>query len=201
MKHFQQKKDFYARQRTDNVAYRMYSEIENMQSHVKEARKQVGFAEMRLKWIKQQFSVLFVEYIISTTQISIFDRRKNQVKLSKKALNSGQITFKDFKFNRFDKSVSRSNYNNEKKRSLTNFAFDLIHSLKVLKIVAKKTFRSRWSLKIPAERDDGQNHDCNIIILSPSLINVPRRNRRLSINQKRSGALKAGLIVEQGKNA
>ena len=49
VKHFQQEEDLYARQGTDGVAYRMHSEAENMQSHVEEARKQVGPAEARLE--------------------------------------------------------------------------------------------------------------------------------------------------------
>ena len=71
VKHFQQEADLYARQGTDGVAYRMHSEAENMQSHVEEARKQVGPTEVRLEWVEQQLSALLAGYIISTTDVKI----------------------------------------------------------------------------------------------------------------------------------
>ena len=202
VKHFQQEEDLYARQGTDGVAYRMHSEAENMQSHVEEARKQVGPKEMRLEWIEQQLSALLAGYIISTTQMSTSDRREDQAKLPKRALSSGQTTLKDLRSNRSDKSAPRSNYNNEKKRPSANSALGPIHSSKVSKAAARKTPRPRRPTKIPAERDDGQNHGCNITISPPPLANVPpRRSRRLSTNQKRSCALEADLAAELGRNA
>ena len=202
VKHFQQEEDLYARQGTDGVAYRMHSEAENMQSHVEEARKQVGPAEMRLEWIEQQLSALLAGYIISTTQMSTSDRREDQAKLPKRALSSGQTTLKDLRSNRSDKSAPRSNYNNEKKRPSANSALGLIHSSKVSKAAARKTPRPRRPSKIPAERDDVQNQGLNITISPPPPADVaPRRSRRLSTNQKRSGALEADLAAEQGRNA
>ena len=90
VKHFQQEEDVYARQGTDGVAYRMHSEAENMQSHVEEARKQVGPAEMRLEWVEQQLSALLAECAVSATQMSTSDRLEVQAKLPKRASRSGQ---------------------------------------------------------------------------------------------------------------
>ena len=202
VKHFQQEEDLYARQGTDGVAYRMHSEAENMQSHVEEARKQVGPAEMRLEWIEQQLSALLAGYIISTTQMSTSDRREDQAKLPKRALSSGQTTLKDLRSNRSDKSAPRSNHNNEKNRPSANSALGPIHSSKVSKAAGRKTPRPQRPSKIPAERDDGQNQGHNITISPPPPANVaPRRSRRLSTNQKRSGALEAYLAAELGRNA
>ena len=157
VKHFQQEEDLYARQGTDGIAYRMHSEAENMQSHVEEARKQVGPAEARLEWVEQQLSALLAGCVISTTQMSTSDRLEDQAKLPKRALRSGQTTLKDLRYNRSDKSAPRSNHNNEKNRPLVNSVLGPIHSLKVSKAAGRKTLRPRRQSKIFEDRDDGQN--------------------------------------------
>ena len=179
----------------------MHSEAENMQSHVEEARKQVGPAEARLEWVEQQLSALLAGCVISTTQMSTSDRLEDQAKLPKRASRSGQTTLKDLRSNRSDKSAPRSSHNNEKNRPSVNSVLGPIHSSKVSKAAGRKTLRPRRQSKIFADRDDGQNQGLNTTISPPPPANVaPRRSRRLSINQKRSGALEADLAAELGRN-
>ena len=201
VKHLQQEEDVYARQGTDGVAYRMHSEAENMQSHVEEARKQVGPAEMRLEWVEQQLSALLAECAVSATQMSTSDRLEVQAKLPKRASRSGQTTLKDLRSNRSDKSAPRNNHDNKKNRASAKSALGPIHSSKVSKAAGRKTPRPRRPSKNPAERDNVQNQGLNITISPPPPANVaPRRSRRLSTNQKRSGALEADLAAELGRN-
>ena len=202
VKHFQQEEDVYARQGTDDVAYRMHSEAENMQSHVEEARKQVGPAEMRLEWVEQQLSALLAECAVSATQMSTYDRLEVQAKLPKRASRSGQTTLKDLRSNRSNKSAPRNNHDNKKNRASAKSALGPIHSSKVSKAAGRKIPRPQRPSKIPAERDDGQNQGHNINISPPPPANVaPRRSRQLSTNQKRSGALEAGLAADLGRSA
>ena len=201
VKHFQQEEDLYARQGTDGVAYRMHSEAENMQSHVEEARKQVGPAEVRLEWVEQQLSALLAGYVISTTQMSKSDRREDQAKLPKRTSRSGQTTLKDIRSNRSNKSAPRSNHNNEKNRPSANSALGPIHSSKVSKAAGRKAPCPGRQSKIPAKHDNGQNQDPHTTI-SPYLpANVaPRRSSRLRNNQKKSGALEANLAADLGRS-
>ena len=213
VKHFQQEEDNCARQAKqaekdstrqamDDVAYRMHSEAENMQSHVEEARKQVGPAEMRLEWVEQQLSALLAECAVSATQMSTYDRLEVQAKLPKRASRSGQTTLKDLRSNRSDKSAPRNNHDNKKNRASAKSALGPIHSSKVSKAAGRKTPRPRRPSKNPAERDNVQNQGLNITISPPPPANVAlRRSRRLSTNQKRSGALEANLAAELGRNA
>ena len=76
-----------------------------------------------------------------------------------------------------------------------------IHSSKVSKAAGRKTLRPRRQSKIFADRDDGQNQGLNTTISPPPPANIaPRRSRRLSTNQKRSGALEADLAADLGRN-
>ena len=86
------------------------------------------------------------------------------------------------------------------KRASANSALGPIQSSKVSKAAGRKTPRPGRQSKIPAERDDGQNQGLNTTI-SPSLPAsvAPRRSRRLSINQTRSGALEADLAADLGR--
>ena len=183
----------------------MHSEAENMQSHVEEARKQVGPAEARLEWVEQQLSALLAGCVISTTQMSTSDRREDQAKLPKRTSKSGQTTLKDLRSNRSDKSAPRNNHDNKKNRASAKSALVPIHSSKVSKAskaAGRKTPRPRRPSKNPAERDNVQNQGFNITISPPPPANVaPRRSRRLSTNQKRSGALEADLAADLGRNA
>jgi hypothetical protein len=65
-----------------------------------------------------------------------------------------------------------------------------------------KASRPRRRSTIPARHDDGQNQGPHTT-KPPSLpANVaPRRSSRLEYNQKKSGALKAGLAVDLGRSA
>lgn len=47
----------------------------------------------------------------------------------------------DLKFNSFNKSTSRSNFDKKKSRALINFTLSSIHTLKVLKAVKRKVLR------------------------------------------------------------
>ena len=178
-----------------DTAERYHSKGERMKSHVDDARKQVGPAEMQLEWVQEQLSAILAECAVSTTQMSTYDRLEDQAKLPKRASRSGHTMLKDL-------SAPRSNHNNEKNIPSANSALGPIHSSKVSKAAGRETPRYRRPFKIPAEHDDGQNQGCNITISSPPPANVaPRRSRRLSTNQKRSGALEADLAIELGRNA
>lgn len=121
----------------------------------------------------------------------------------KRASKSSQTTLKDLRSNRSSRSTLRGNQQSDqnKKHASANPALGPIHSSKVSKAAGRKALRPRRPSKIPAERDDGQNQGCNIIISPPPPANVaPRRSRRLSTNQKRSDAFEADLAVELGRN-
>ena len=185
-----------------STAERYHSNGEKMKSHVEDARKQVGPAEMRLEWVEQQLSALLAECAVSATQMSTYDRLEVQAKLPKRASRSGQTTLKDLRSNRSDKSAPRNNHDNKKNRASAKSALGPIHSSKVSKAAGRKTPRPRRPSKNPAERDNVQNQDLNITISPPPPANVaPRRSRRLSTNQKRSDALEADLAAELGRNA
>ena len=185
-----------------STAKRYHSKGERMKSHVEDARKQVGPAEMQLEWVEEQLSAILAECAVSTTQMSTSDRLEDQAKLPKRASRSGQTTLKDLRSNRSDKSAPRSNHNKKKNRPSANSALGPIHSSKVSKAAGRKTPGHRRPSKILVERDDGQNQGCNITISPPPPANVaPRRSRRLSTNRKRSGALEADLAAELGRNA
>lgn len=183
-------------------AVRYHSQGESMKSHVEDARKQIGPAEMQLEWVKEQLSDLLAECAIPTTQMSTSDRLDEQAKLPKRASRSGQTALKDLRSNRFDKSALRSNHDSKKNRPLANSALGPIHSSKVSKATGRKTPRPRRPSKIPAEHDDDQNQGFDTTRSpSPPANVVPRRSRRLSTNQKRSGALEADPAADLGRNA
>ena len=172
-----------------------------MKSDIKNARKQIGFAKMRLKWIKQQLSTLFAECAVSSTEISTSHYLETQTITSKKSSRSNRL--KDLKSDRSDRSTLRSNAKSDKnkKRASTNSALNPIYSSKISKAAGKKTPRPQRPSKIPAERDDDQNQNFNITISSSPPANVaPRRSRRLSINQKKSDTLKADLTADLERN-
>ncbi len=134
--------------------------------------------------------------------MSTFNRREDQAKLPKRTSKSGQTTLKDLRSNRSHKSAPRNNHNNKKNRASAKSALGPIHSSKVSKAAGRKTPRPQRPSKIPAERDNVQNQGLNITISPPPPANVaPRRSRRLSTNQKRSGALEADLAAELGRRS
>ena len=201
-KECQDSENHCALQGWEGGAKRYHSEGERMKLDVEDARKQVRAAEMQLEWVEEQLLAILAECAVSTTQMPTSDRPEDQARLPKRASRSGQTTLKDLRSNRSDKSAPRSNHNNEKNRPSANSALGPIHSSRVSKAAGRKTPRYRRPSKISAERYDGQNQGCNITISPPPPANVaPRRSRRLSTNQKRSGALEAYLAAELGRNA
>ena len=187
-----------------NTAQRLHSEVEDAQTCVEEARKQIGPAEMQLQWVEGQLSAVLAACTVSTTQRSTSDRPEDQAKLPKSALRSGQTTLKDLGCNRSGRSTLRSKQKPEKnkKRAIANSALDPIHSSKVSKAAGRKTPRPQRPSTIPAERDHTQSQGLEITRSPPPPTNVaPRRSRRLSTNQKRSGALEADLATNLGRNA
>ena len=185
-----------------DTAERYHSKGERMKSHVEDARKQIGPAEMQLEWVEEQLSAILAECAVSTTQMSTSGRLEDQAKLPKRASRSDQTTLKDLRSNRSDKSAPRSTHDKKKNRHSANSALGPIHLSRVSKAAGRKTPRHRRPSNIPAERDDGQNQGLNITISPPPPTNIaPRRSRRLSTNQKRSGALEADLAAELERNA
>lgn len=67
-------------------AERYHFKGERMRSHVEDARKQAGPAEMRLEWVEEQLSALLAACAVSTTQMSTSDRLEDQAKLLKKSI-------------------------------------------------------------------------------------------------------------------
>ncbi|KAF6238662.1 hypothetical protein HO173_003168 [Letharia columbiana] len=199
---FQDTENHCALQGWSDTAERYHSEAEDARSYAEEARKQVGPPEMRLKWAEQQLSACLAECAVSTTEVSTSNPLEDQAMPPKRASKSGQTTLKDLRSNRSDKSALRNNHDNKKNRPSANSALGPIHSSKVSKAAGRKTPGPRRPSKIPAERDDGQNQGLNITISPSPPANVaPRRSRRLSTNQKRSGALEADLAADLGRNA
>ena len=213
VEHFQQKEDNCARQAKqaekdstrqamEDYAYRHHSEAEEMRSYLEEARKQVKPAEMRLQWVEQQLATLLAECAVSSAEVSTSHHLEAQAITPKRSSRSGQL--KCLTSDRSGRSTLRGNQkpDKNKKRASANSALGPIHSSKVSKAAGRKTPRPQRPSKIPAERDDGQNQGHNITISPPPPANVaPRRSRRLSTNQKRSGALEAYLAAELGRNA
>ncbi len=185
-----------------DTAERYHSKGERMKSHVEDARKQVGPAEMRLEWVEEQLSAILAECAVSSTEVSTSDHLEAQATTPKRSSRSGQL--KGLRSDRSGRSTLRSNPkpDKNKKCASANYALSPIHSSKVSKAAGRKTPRPQRPSKIPAERDDGQNQGLNITISPPPPANVaPRRSRRLSTNQKKSGALEADLAAELGRNA
>ena len=185
------------------TAERYHSKGERMKLHIEDARKQIGPAEMQLEWVEEQLSAILAECAVSATQMSTSDHPEDQAKLPKRASRLGQTTLKDLRSNRSGRSTPLSEQKSEenKKRASADSALGPIRSSKVSKAAGRKIPRYRRPSKIPAERDDGQNQCCNITISPPPPANVAlRRSRRLSTNQKRSGALEADLATELGRN-
>ncbi len=204
VKYFQQEENDCIRLGIKGQAQRNHSQGEDMQSYVEDARKQVRPAEMRLEWVEQQLAALLAECAVSTTEVSTSDYLEDQAMPPKAASRSGQTTLKDLRFNRSGRSALRGNPqpDKNKKRASANSALGPIHSSKVSKGAGRKTPRPRRQSKIPAERGDGQNQGPNTTISPPPPANVaPRRSRRLSTNQKRSGALEADLAAALGRSA
>ena len=198
---FQDTENHCVLQRWANTAERYHSEAENARYYVEKARKQIGPPESRLKWVEQQLSALLAEYAVSTTQISTFDRLKDQAKLPKKASRSKQTTFKDLRSNRSNKSASWSNYGKKKKHASTNSALGLIHPSRVSKTAGIKTPRRRQQSKILAEHGGDQNQGLRTTISSVLPVNItPRRSSRLSNNESRSDTLKASLTMSLNKS-
>ena len=186
------------------TAERYHSKGERMKLHVENARKQVGPAEMQLEWVEEQLSAILAECAVSATQMSTSDRPEDQAKLPKRASRSGQTTLKDLRSNRSGRStpLSKQKPEKNKKRASADSALGPIHSSKVSKAAGRKILHPQRQSESLAEREDVQNQGLNITRSPPSPANVaPRRSRRLSINQKRSGALVADLTAELGRNA
>ncbi len=173
-----------------------------MQSHVEDARKQVRPAEMQLQWVEQQLSALLAECAVSLAEVSTSDHLEGQAIKPKRSPRSGQL--KGLRSDRSGRSTLRSNQNPDKnkKRASAKSALGPIHSSKVSKAAGRKIPHPRRQSKSPAERNDGQNQGLNITISPPPPANVaPRRSRRLTTNQKRSGALETDLAADLGRNA
>lgn len=185
------------------TARRYHSMAGNMQSHAEDAQKQVGPVEARLEWVEQQLSALLAECAVSTTEVSTSDHLEDQAKPPKKASRSSQTMLKDLRPDRPGKPTLRGNQqpDQNKKHTSPNSALGPIHSSKVLKAAGRKAPRPRRSTT-PAKHGDGQNLGPHTTV-SPSLpANVaPRRSSRLEYNQKKSGALKAGLPADLGRSA
>jgi hypothetical protein len=155
-----------------------------------------------LKWIEEQLSIILAERVVSTTEVSTFSYLENQVKLSKRASRSDQITFKNLRSNRSDELISRSNSDKKKKHSSASSTLDSIHFSKISKAFERKASRLRRRFKILAKHDDNHKQDSNSVQSSLLSINVAsRRSRRLLNNQKKSDALKSCLAVNLSKSA
>jgi len=61
-----------------------------------------------------------------------------QTKRLKKISKLFSITLKNVKSNRFNKLISRNNYNKEKNKTLVNFALNLVYLLRVSKVAKRK---------------------------------------------------------------
>ena len=173
-----------------------------MRSYLEEARKQVKPVEMRLQWVEQQLSTLLAEYAVSSAEVSTSHYLEAQAITPKRSSRSGQL--KCLTSDRSVRSTLRGNQkpDKNKKRASANSALGPIHLSKVSKASGRKTPRPRRPSKILAGCDDGQNQGLNITISPPPPANVaPRRSRRLSTNQKRSGILEADLAADLGRNA
>ncbi len=185
------------------TARRYHSMAGNMQSHAEDAQKQVGPVEARLEWVEQQLSALLAECAVSTTEVSTSDHLEDQAKPPKKASRSSQTMLKNLRPDRPGRSTLRGNQqpDQNKKHTSPNSALGPIHSSKVLKAAGRKAPRPRRSTT-PAKHGDGQNLGPHTT-MPPSLpANVaPRRSSRLEYNQKKSGALKAGLPADLGRSA
>ena len=201
----QDTENHYALQGWASTAELYHSKGERMKSHVEDARKQVKTAEMRLEWVEQQLSALLAECAVSSAEVSTSHHLEAQATTPKRSSRSGQL--KSLRSDRSGRSTLRGNQkpDKNKKRASANSALDPIHSSKVSKVskaAGRKTPRPQRPSKIPAERDDGQNQGLNITISPPPPANIaPRPSRRLSTNQKRSGALEADLAADLGRNA
>ena len=185
-----------------STAKRYHSKSERMKSHVEDARKQVGPAEMQLEWIEEQLSAILAECAVSSAEVSTSDHLEAQAITPKRSSRSGQL--KGLRSDRSGRSTLRGNQkpDKNKKRASANSALGPIHSSKVSKAAGRKIPPPRQQSESLAERDDAQNQGLNTTISPPPSANVaPRRSRRLSTNQKRSGALEADLAAELGRNA
>ena len=174
-----------------------------MKLHVEDARKQVGPAEMQLKWVEEQHSAILAECAVSTTEIYTLNPREDQAIPMKRASKSSQTTLKDLRSNQSSRSILQSNQRPEQKKNhpSANPALGPIHSSKVSKAAGRKAPRPRRQSTIPAEHDNGQNQGLDTTILPVLPVNVtPRRSSRLSNNESRSGALEASLAADLGKS-
>ncbi len=204
---FQDTENHCALQGWASTAERYHSEAEDARSYVEEARKQVGPPESRLEWVEQQLSALLAECAVSTTEVSTSDPLENQAMPPKRASKSSQTRLKDLRSNRSGRSTLRSNPkpDKNKKRASANSALGPIHSSKVSKVSKAPEGKHPApddSQRAPQSVTMVQNQGLNITISPPPPANVaPRRSRRLSTNQKRSGALEADLAADLGRNA
>lgn len=203
VEYFQQREDNCIRLGAQGDAQRHHSQRRRMQSYIEDARKQVRPAEAQLEWVEQQLAALLAECAIPSAEVSTSDHLEAQAIVPKRASRSGQTTLKDLRSDRPGRSALRSSQkpDKNKKRASANSALGPIHSSKVSKAAGRKAPSPR-QLKIPTKRGDGQNQGPNTTISPPPPANVaPRRSSRLSINQKRSGALEAGLAADLGGSA
>lgn len=203
VEYFKQSENICARQGMEDEAYRHHSEAEDARSYVEEAREQVGPPELRLKWVEQQLSTLLAEHAVSTTEVSASNHLEDQAKLPKRISRSSQTTLKELRSDRSSRSTLQGNQqpDKNKKHASANSALGPIHSSKVSKAAGRKAPRPRRQSTIPAEHGDGQSQGPHTMI-SPSLpVSItPRRSSRLGNNQKKSGALEAGLAADLGRS-
>lgn len=175
-----------------STAERYHSEGESMKSHVEDARKQVGPAEMQLKWVEEQLSAILAECAVSTTEKSSSNPLEDQAMPPKRASKSSQTTLKDLRSNRSSRLILRGNQQSDqnKKHASANPALGPIHSSKVSKATGRKVPRPRRQPTSPSEHDNSQNQGLHTTISPVLPVDVtPRRSSRLSNNESRSGAL------------
>ena len=183
-------------------AERYHSQAENARSYAEEAQKQVRPAEMQLEWVEEQLSALLAERAVSITEVSMSDHLEDQAKLPKRASRSDQTTLKNLRSNRSNKPTPRSNHGEKKMHASPSSALGPIHSSRVSKATGRKAPCRRRQPKILPEHGDGHNQGPDTTMSTLLPVNVaPPRSRRLSNNQKSSGALKTSLTVDLGKSA
>lgn len=175
---------------TDGVLRFRYG-AEDARSTGEEARKRVRPTETRLEWVEQQLGALLAEAVALTTEASPSDRPEDQPKMPKRASRLGRTSLKDLRSDRSNELAPRSNHGKKNIRASANSALDPIHSSRISKVSGRKASRLRGQSKSLTKHDDGQTQ-------GPRTITFPRR---ISNNEKSSGALEANLAAGPGNSA
>ena len=178
------------------MAYAYRSAAEKARSFGEEMRKQVRPAELQLEWVEKQLALLVADHAGSTTQASTSDRQEGQDKQPRRSSSLGQSTIKDLRPKRYNKSTRQSNQDKNKNQASADRALGQVHPSRVSKAAGKKGPRRQRQSKTSTEHNDSQNQDPDTTISHLLSANaVLRRSRRLSNNEKRSGALDASPAV------